>query len=144
MTKDTSRDEPEGEMKAPPKLSIVPEPESPESDPRQKSGKLFTLDNMAPVLSKQRDSIRAMMDLRCAQPDSPIPPKLSARAADFIMMLVMIRANTRIQRGEKPFPSQEVMTEDIARSAQATEIVIEQMVEEAIESLNPAPTILHR
>lgn len=130
--------------KEPPQLSIVPPPEPVPEPLGGDSKKLYTLDNMPPVLMKQREAIRKMMDLRCQQPDSPIPAKLSARAADFIMMLVMIRANARIARGHSAFPSQEAMQDDIARAAETTEITIEQNVLEAIESLNPAPSILHR
>lgn len=143
MTKDTNKDEPEGAMKEPPKLSSVPAPE-PEPPANGKAAKLYTLDNMPPVLLKQRAQIRKMMDLRCAQPGSPIPPSLSARAADFIMMLVMLRARARVKAGKKPFPSTELMHEDIARAAEGTEIVIEQMVLEAIESIKEAPSIITR
>ncbi len=89
-------------------------------------------------LRGQRDMLRLMMQARCAQPDSPIPPKLANRVADWVMMLVSYRANERRKAGQPPWKDQEVLQEDIARSAETIELLFVVAKEEAV----PPPDIL--
>ena len=82
--------------------------------------------NIAPlpqVLHHQRDKLRRMMQGRCALPDSPIPPKLANRCADWILMLVSFRANERRKAGKPAWETVEILNEDIARSAEMVETV---------------------
>jgi len=101
------------------------------------SGNVRDIAPMPPVLLKQRDAIRKMMKARCQLPDSPIPPSLSSRTADFITMLTLIRANSRIKCGKPGFPNGETLALDIQRAAEATEMVVQVMIEEALETLRP-------
>lgn len=109
---------------------------------KPKRPKVVRLDDMPEALYEKRDEIRAMMRQRCALPDSPIPPKMAMRAADWIMMLVAMRAYWRTKKGKKPFPDKETLQNDIARSAESVETVIVVMMEEAEETLDGIPQIL--
>lgn len=102
--------------------------------------KISNIDKMGglpPVLIKQRSKIREMMRMRCAMPGCPIPMQLANRAADWILMLVSFRANERRKLGKEAFPDQQTLTEDIARSAEAVEIVFTAQLEE----INDQPAI---
>ncbi len=90
------------------------------------------------VLLGQRERLRQMMAMRCAIPDSPIPPKLANRCADWILMLVSYRANERRKAGQPPWKDQSVLQEDIARSAEMVEVLFVAAREEAV----PPPDIM--
>jgi hypothetical protein len=100
--------------------------------------KLVPIAPLPQVLHGQRDRLRKMMAGRCALPDSPIPPKLANRIADWILMMVSYRANERRKAGGKPWENQEVLQEDIARSAEMIELVFIAAKEEAV----PPPDLL--
>jgi hypothetical protein len=101
-------------------------------------GKLLSIAPLPQVLGGQRDKLRAMMAARCALPDSPIPPKLANRCADWILMLVSYRANERRKAGKPPWETQAILQEDIARSAEMVESVFLISQEEAV----PAPALV--
>jgi hypothetical protein len=84
------------------------------------------------VLHGQRDKLRRMMQGRCALPDSPIPPKLANRVADWILMMVSFRANERRKAGKQPWENAEILQEDIARSAETIELLFVVAKEEAV------------
>lgn len=112
----------------------------PHSDPK---GNVRSIDGAIPEeLKKKRDEIRAMMKHRCELPDSPIPPGLALRTADFIFVLTLIRCNVRIAKGRRPFPDAETLANDIARAAESVETVCVVMTEEALETLEGIPAIL--
>src|SRR5277367_357217 len=90
------------------------------------------------VLGGQRDRLRTMMQARCALSDSPIPPKLANRCADWILMLVSYRANERRKAGKPPWETQAILQEDIARSAEMVESVFVVCQEEAV----PIPEVV--
>lgn len=90
------------------------------------------------VLHGQRDKLRRMMQGRCALPDSPIPPKLANRVADWILMMVSYRANERRKAGKQPWENAEVLQEDIARSAEMIEVLFVAAKEEAV----PPPDLM--
>lgn len=79
-----------------------------------------------------------MMQARCALPDSPIPPKLANRVADWILMLVSFRANERRKAGKPIWENEKVLQEDIARSAEMIEVLFVAAKEEAV----PPPDLL--
>lgn len=79
-----------------------------------------------------------MMQARCALPDSPIPPKLANRCADWILMLVSFRANERRKAGKPAWENADVLNEDIASSAQMVETVFVATLEE----ITPPPDLL--
>ena len=78
------------------------------------------------------------MRVRTALPDSPIPPKLAYRVADWILMMVSYRANERRKAGQPPWKDQAVLQEDIQRSAEGIECLFVVALEEAV----PPPDIL--
>ena len=99
---------------------------------------IVSMEPVPAVLRGQRDKLRAMMQARCALPDSPIPPKLANRVADWIMMLVSYRANERRKAGKQPFPDQQTLADDVARSAEMIEVLFVAAREEAV----PPPDLL--
>jgi hypothetical protein len=94
--------------------------------------KIVPIAPLPQVLHGQRDKLRKMMQARCALPDSPIPPKLANRVADWILMLVSYRANERRKAGKPVWDTQEVLQEDIARSAEMIEVLFVAAKEEAV------------
>lgn len=100
--------------------------------------KIVAIAPLPQALQGQRDRLRHMMAARCALPDSPIPPKLANRAADWILMLVSFRANERRKAGQPPWKDQSILQEDIARSAEMVEVLFVAAKEEAMM----APEIL--
>jgi hypothetical protein len=77
-----------------------------------------------------------MMELRCQEPGSPIPPKLAISAADSVFFLALIRVTHRVLAGKPAYPDAETLTEDIARSAESIETCVMVMAEE----VNPPET----
>lgn len=100
--------------------------------------KIVPIAPLPQVLHGQRDRLRRMMQARCNLPDSPIPPKLANRVADWILMLISYRANERRKAGKAPWASAEVLQEDIARSAEMIEVLFVAAREEAC----PPPDLL--
>lgn len=91
--------------------------------------------NFSPALLKHRANLRKMMQTRCAVPNSPIPPALANRVADWILMLVSYRANERRKAGGEAFPDAETLAEDISRAAEGIELLFVVMHEEATEKV---------
>lgn len=100
--------------------------------------KVVSIAPLPQVLHGQREQLRQMMAGRCALPDSPIPPKLANRVADWILMLVSFRANERRKAGQPPWKDQSILQEDIARSAEMIEVLFVAAKEEAV----PPPDLL--
>lgn len=91
--------------------------------PKAPRPKIVHFDDMPSALKKQRTGIRDMMQDRCAMPGCPIPLAMANRAADWIMMLAVYRANRRRISGRTPYPNQETLANDIRSSAEAVELV---------------------
>ena len=110
--------------------------------PVTKPTNVVDFDKIPPALKEHRTKIRTMMEIRCAADDSPIPPKLAYRAADWIFFLAMMRGYERMKHGKPGFPDNETTLNDIARAAESVETVILVMQEEARGELDGLPKIL--
>jgi hypothetical protein len=95
-----------------------------------KKPKVHHFDDLPQALREHRSRIRAMMLTRCAEPGSPIPPQMATRAADWITMLTVVRANRRRSHGREPFPDLETLKNDIAASAEQVEILFLAAIED--------------
>jgi hypothetical protein len=91
---------------------------------------IASLDKLPPALTAKRKEIRKMMELRCQEPGSPIPPKLAISAADSVFFLALIRVTARVLACKPAYPDAETLTEDIARAAESIETCVMVMCEE--------------
>lgn len=118
---------------------LTPVPDSDAVSAAMQRGKTkapLEFDAMPKGLKEHRTRVRQMMLERVKDPQTPIPPGLALRAADWIFFLTLIRANHRIKAGKPAFPDQETLLNDIARSAESVETVVIVMLEEAQETLD--------
>lgn len=83
-----------------------------------------------------------MMELRCKEPGSPIPPKLAISAADSVFFLALIRVTARASAGKVAYPDADTLTEDIARAAESIETCVMVMCEEVNPPETPAIQLL--
>lgn len=123
-------------MQDPPPSEAPAPPDAPKARARPR---VIEFETMPKALRGHRERIRSMMQDRCALPGSPIPLAMANRAADWIMMVTVVRANRRSQLGHEPFPDQETLANDIARAAETVEICFVANIEEVSEE---SPLIL--
>jgi hypothetical protein len=116
------------EEQAKPEGEQQPQPSSGRSSP-----KVVPFDTLPQPLRKARQGIRDMMKMRCALPACPIPQKLARQAADWILMLCVVRANYRRKSGQGLYPEgAATLNDDISRSAEMVELVFVAAIEEAM------------
>jgi hypothetical protein len=126
--------------KAPRRLTPVPDSDVVSEAARRTKGPTergaLDFDAMPKGLKEHRTRVRDMMIARCREPNTPIPPALAIRAADWVFFLTTLRANERMKAGKPAFPDQETLLNDIARSAESVETCVLVMQEEARETLD--------
>jgi hypothetical protein len=125
-----------------PKDSMPPGATPPDESTLKSTPRIVSLEKLPPALTAKRKEIRKMMELRCQEPGSPIPPKLSTSAADAIFFLALIRVTHRVINKKPAYPDAQTLTEDIARSAESIETCVMVMCEEAVPPEVPAIQLL--